>query len=54
MKNLFRFFFFLILSAISFFATAQNDSANKVYHIAIFAPLYLDSAFDETRQLSLR
>jgi hypothetical protein len=27
---------------------AQNDSANKVYHIAIFAPLYLDSAFDET------
>ncbi len=48
MKNLFQHFFFLISISISFCAKAQNDSAAKVHHIAIFAPLYLDSAFDET------
>src|SRR5271170_638786 len=48
MKKLSQYFFSLILISISFCAKAQNDSTAKVYHIAIFAPLYLDSAFDET------
>ena len=48
MKKLFQNFFFFVLSATSFFAYAQNDSANQAHRIAIFAPLYLDSAFDAT------
>src|SRR5579863_2693358 len=48
MKNLIRHFTFLILIPFSFSAKAQNDSVEKVHHIALFAPLYLDSAFDET------
>jgi len=46
MKKLFQNFFFFILCAASFFAKAQSDSSNQAHHIAIFAPLYLDSAFD--------
>lgn len=48
MKKFFQNFFFVFLSATSFFADAQTDSANQVHHVAIFAPLYLDSAFDAT------
>jgi len=48
MKKLDQYFLSIILMSISFCAKAQNDSVNKVHHIAIFAPLYLDSAFDET------
>jgi len=48
MKRLFQNLLFFILLAESLFANAQIDSAQKVQHIAIFAPLYLDSAFDAT------
>jgi hypothetical protein len=48
MKRLFQSILFIVLSAAWFFADAQNDSAHQTHHIAIFAPLYLDSAFDAT------
>ena len=40
--------FALALVFIPGITGAQNDSAAQVHHIAIFAPLFLDSAFDET------
>jgi len=46
MKNLFLAVSFLFF--ISLCASAQNDTANYKHKIAIFAPLYLDSAFDAT------
>ena len=45
MKKL--FFSILCLTIIFFCANAQNDSIIPKHRIAIFAPLYLDSAFDE-------
>jgi hypothetical protein len=48
MKKLFQIFLVLILFAVPFFTNAQADSTSKTYHIAIFAPLYLDSAFDQS------
>jgi len=36
----------LALSSFSQVDSLHKDSANRVPHIAIFAPLYLDSAFD--------
>jgi len=46
MKNLFLAVSFLFF--ISLCASAQNDTVNYKHKIAIFAPLYLDSAFDAT------
>jgi len=50
-KNNSRFLFYSILVPVVFSlfpvsARAQTDSATKVISIAVFAPLYLDSAFD--------
>ena len=46
MKNLFLAVSFLFF--ISLCASAQNDTVSYKHKIAIFAPLYLDSAFDAT------
>ena len=46
MKNLFLSLSFLFF--ISLCASAQNDTVSYKHKIAIFAPLYLDSAFDAT------
>jgi hypothetical protein len=46
MKKFFQNLFTFIFLAVSLFANAQTDSSDQVHHIAIFAPLYLDSAFD--------
>lgn len=44
MKRL--FLLVLVIASCALFATAQNDSLTTRYKVAIFAPLYLDSAFD--------
>src|SRR5688572_25270921 len=43
-------FLFCWLVVAAYASTAQNDSANLKRKIAIFAPLYLDSAFDATHE----
>src|SRR4026207_1668170 len=35
---------------LSIFASAQNDTTIVKHKIAIFAPLYLDSAFDQSNE----
>ncbi|MBS1946417.1 MAG: hypothetical protein JST47_01485 [Bacteroidetes bacterium] len=47
MKNIFQNILAFILFPIPVFAKSQTDSSLKTHHIAIFAPLYLDSAFDD-------
>jgi len=43
-------FLFCLLGMVAFALRAQNDSTNFKHKIAIFAPLYLDSAFDATHE----
>jgi hypothetical protein len=46
MKYFFSFFIFLIFSGtLNLFAQNESPVANQTYRVAIFAPLYLDSAF---------
>lgn len=46
MNQLFRFVFFLMTCLSMHFSFAQNAAAPKRHKIALFAPIYLDSAFD--------
>jgi hypothetical protein len=48
MKKYFQYFLFFLLLINAAAANAQSDSAAKPHRIAIFVPLYLDSAFDAT------
>jgi hypothetical protein len=50
MKYFFSFFIFLIFSGtLNLFAQNESPVANQTYRVAIFAPLYLDSAFTGSR-----
>ncbi|HVM86851.1 MAG TPA: ABC transporter substrate-binding protein, partial [Puia sp.] len=48
MKKIFQNILILVLFVVPVFVQAQTDSLLSNYHIAVFAPLYLDSAFDES------
>jgi hypothetical protein len=47
MRNLYPYCFLLLAALPSGRSEAQRDSATKRHQIAVFIPLYLDSAFDQ-------
>ena len=48
MKSWIRYFLLIILFVSAAKSHAQTEPLDKPKHIAIFLPLYLDSAFDAT------